>query len=67
MEQKSVGKVCACNDLGRHDVPGPARPRFSGHLRASACICHLREMVVCNFYTPIMASYTAYHHRGIDS
>ena len=43
MKQASVEKVCAWNERGLQDAPGPARCRLSLHLRASACICgHFR-------------------------
>ena len=38
MKKMSVRKLCQRNERGRHDAPGPAGCRFSGHLRASACI-----------------------------
>ena len=60
MKQVSMGKVCEWKERGLHDAPGAAGCRFSGHLRASACIWHLWEMVVCKSYTSMMASYTAH-------
>ena len=38
MEQVSVGKLCQWHEMGVSAAPGAARPRFSGHLRASADI-----------------------------
>ena len=38
MKQVSVGKLCQWHERGVSAAPGAARPRFSGHLPASACI-----------------------------
>ena len=53
MKQPPVGKVCAWNERGVDDEPGRASPRFSGHLRASACICgHLPASGRCLLARP---------------
>ena len=39
MKQVSVGKFRECTDLGQYGSISPVRPRFSGHLRASADLC----------------------------
>ena len=39
MKKASAEKICECTELGQYDSISPARPRFSGHLPVSACIC----------------------------
>ena len=57
MEQKSVGKVCAWNNLGLHDATGPARCRMSLHLPASGrCFLATRQVIRTGIWLHFVSS-----------